>query len=234
MEIRIQKFLSEQGILSRRQAEKAMIGGKIKVNGHVVKELGTRINPETDEVAYLNTVIKPNIDYTYIIFYKPAGYTCTSRVFKGEKNIFELVKTKEKLFPIGRLDRESTGLMILTNDGNLAYHLTHPRFKCDKEYEVTLDKTVKENHLQQFIKGINIELVNYKIKKYKITGDNKVNIILTEGKKRHIRTIFEKYGYKVTTLHRIRIKTQTLRKLRSGEHREMTKLEVTKLNDLST
>ena len=134
---RLNKYLADCGIASRRKAEELILAEKIKVNDKIIKELGTKIDPRKDQVYYQNKLVKPD-NFIYLKLNKPQVYTCTTKTFKGEKNILDLVKIKEKIFPVGRLDKNSQGLIFLTNDGDWAYQLTHPKFQIEKEYQVIL------------------------------------------------------------------------------------------------
>ena len=147
MQIRLQKYLSEQGICSRRQAEKFMLEGKIFVNGEPATVLGTKINPETDKISINNQIIKQRKNLVYIAINKPVG-VITSCFQPGSKTIVELVKLKERIYPVGRLDKDSSGLLLLTNDGVLAHRLSHPRFSHQKEYIVTVKSEVDARSLR--------------------------------------------------------------------------------------
>ncbi len=218
MFIRLNKYLADCGIASRRQAEKLILSGKIKINGQVTKNLNTKIDPQKDEVFYQNKLIKPK-NFIYIMLNKPKGYTCTTKKFKGEKNILDLVKVKEKIFPVGRLDKNSQGLIFLTNDGNWAYQITHPKFQIEKEYIVKTTKTINIQHLEQMKKGVRDQKQLLKIKKYKINNTTSVNLTLTQGQKREIRRLFEHFKYPLKQLKRIRIDKWELGNLSEGHWR---------------
>jgi pseudouridine synthase len=228
MKIRLNKYIADTGYCSRRQADEKIGKGKVKINGRVADELGTRVDPEEDSVAvegdmidYPSTPVIPrgrpgSGRKIYIMLNKPTGYVCTTRRFKGEKNVLDLVETKHRIYPVGRLDKESEGLMVLTNDGELTNKLTHPKFEHEKEYEVDLEKEFNKKDLQKIKKGLVFEGELLSVKNVKLASARKLYIILTQGKKRHLRRIFSKLGYNVIGLKRIRIGKLELGKLRKG------------------
>ena len=229
--MRIQKFLSQQGILSRRHAEKALISGQIKVNNKTVTTLGIQIDPEKDIIKYNNKIIKSGKnDYIYIALNKPIDVVCTAKKFKGEKNIFDLVTTTTKLFPVGRLDKNSSGLILLTNDGDVANEIAHPKYFCEKEYVIKVHRPLTDNILKNFIKGAVVEGVKYRIIKFKLQNKYTVNVVLKEGKKRHLRKLFNHANYNILKLERIRIKNLKLGKLPLGKYRNLTTQEIDDLH----
>ena len=231
MKIVLQKYIAESGYSSRRQAEDMIRRGKVKVNKKTA-ELGMRVN-ESDEIIVEDKKLKPVVKKIYIVLNKPIGYTCTNRKFKDEKNIFELVDVKERLFAAGRLDKNSRGLVILTNDGGLAEQLTHPRFEHEKEYLIKLkveNKKLKvEEIIKSFKKGMDIgENETGKVKNVEFLGDKKFKIILTEGKKRQIRRMFKVLGLEVSDLIRVRVGSIGLGNLQTGKWRYLKKDETIK------
>ncbi len=230
MKMVLQKFIARSGYCSRRKAESFIVNGKVVVNGEIAY-LGMRVD-ENDEVTICGKKLEPENKKIYIILNKPIGYICTSRRFKGEKNIFDLVKVKERLFVVGRLDKNSRGLVFLTNDGDLAQKMTHPKYEHEKEYEVQLSIS----NLQSLINGIIKKLKNgidigegdgiVKVKDIKYLKDGKFKIVLTEGKKRQIRRMFKSLGFEVEDLLRIRIGNLKLGKLKKGEWIYVEKEEI--------
>jgi pseudouridine synthase len=216
MLIRLNKYLADCGIASRRKAEELILAGQIKVNVKVIKDLSTKIDPEKDQVYYQNKPVKPQI-FIYIVLNKPQGYTCTTKKFKGEKNILDLVKIKEKIFPVGRLDKESQGLIFLTNDGDWAHKLTHPKFEIEKEYQIKTNKPIKREDLNKMKKGLLDEGDCLRIKNYKINSPTSTNLILTQGHKREIRRLFTHFKYQIKQLKRIRIDKWQLGDLAEGQ-----------------
>ena len=229
MKIVLQKYIAESGFCSRRRAEELIRQKKVKVNNEIA-ELGTRVS-EKDEVVIAGKEIKLIKKKIYIILNKPAGYTCTNRKFKGEKNIFELVDVKERLYTVGRLDKNSHGLVLLTNDGDLTEQLTHPRFEHEKEYLVKLkvksEKFKVEEIIKSFRKGVDIgENEIGKAKNVEYLGDDKFRIILTEGKKRQIKRMFGALNLEVADLKRIRISSVKLGNLKRGKWIYLEKNEI--------
>lgn len=227
MQVRIQKYLSESGICSRRKAEEYLEQGLIKVNGKVLKELGTKIDPEHDKVELESELVQQLKNRTYIILNKPVGYVTTCATFK-EKNILELIKTKEHIFPVGRLDKDTTGLILLTNDGPVAYRLTHPKFYHEKEYLVAVDN-ITNSQIEKLQQGVKLDQKQTKPTVIKRISKNEITIILTEGRFHHIKRICKKVGCNVLKLQRIRIENLTLKGLMIGEYRKLTQPEINEL-----
>jgi pseudouridine synthase len=207
MSIVLQKFIADSGHCSRREAERLIREGKVRINNKTA-ELGMRANPR-DKVFIGKKRIFTKRENIYIVLNKPEGYVCTNRNFEDEKNIFSLIALKERLFTVGRLDKNSRGLVFLTNDGALAERLSHPRYGHEKEYEVKVKKEDlnEEEIIRKFRKGVDIgEGDGYvRAKAINYLGDNKFRIILTEGKKRQIRRMFRACACEVVDLVRTRI-----------------------------
>lgn len=227
MPIPLTKFISQSGHCSRRKAEELIRAGKVNVNNKTA-ELGQRVN-EKDIIKINNKLITTNKEKTYIILNKPRDYTCTTRKFKNEQNIFKLLPDEYKnLHIVGRLDKNSRGLILLTNDGDLSFKITHPKFEHEKKYEIKLkveSKKLKEkeNIILHFKNGINIGNGDglVKAKDIKKLSTNKFEITLTEGKKRQIRRMFEVINLKVSDLKRISIGKINLGDLKEGEWKEI-------------
>ncbi len=224
MQLRLQKYLSEQGICSRRQAEKLIVEGKIFVNGEPQTVLGTKIDPETDKVSVNNVVIKQRSNLIYIAINKPVGIV-TSCHQPDSKTIVELLNIKERVYPVGRLDKESSGLLLMTNDGILAYRLSHPKFKHEKEYVVSLEKRIPEGALDKLRRGMTIDGFKTQPAKVVKIGEHRFRIILTEGRNRQIRKMCTKIENEVVKLKRIRIENIELGSLKPGEWRTLTNAE---------
>ena len=231
MKIRINKFIAQSGIASRRKADELVSSGHIFVNGKKIIELGTKINPQIDKISLDD---KP-ISYSPKIYYlvnKPIGYTSTTDDKFAKKLVTELVPNDIPVFPVGRLDKNSRGLMILTNDGELANKITHPRYGHEKEYIVTCEvHAQKINHIiRKFEQGFEVEFERFRpvqIKNIKFTNKIlKLNIVLKEGKKRQIRRMCEAVGWKVLDLCRIRIGKILLGNLKSGGNKKISKKEI--------
>ena len=227
MEIRIQKYLSEAGICSRRKAEEYLQKGLIKINNKTITTLGTKIDPNKDKVQLKNKLIQTLKNRTYILLNKPKGYVTTCATDK-EKPILKLIRTKTKIYPVGRLDKDTTGLILLTNDGPITYRLTHPKFHHEKEYLVTVNR-ITNKQLDKLRKGAKLDKTKTKPTKIKRISATEFKLILTEGKYHHIKRICNKVGSKVIDLKRIRIENLTLKDLKLGQSRKLTKEEIKQL-----
>ncbi len=240
MQIKLQKYLRDSLGLSRRKADDLIDKGQVTVNAKKA-ELGQSIDTSTDTVLYKK---KPIPDKTttkklqYLLFNKPTGFI-TSRFDPHDANTIYTILPKEfeTLFPVGRLDRDTEGLLILTNDGELAYKLTHPKFLVDKEYYVEIDGALKPTEKTKIEKGLKTELITSapcKITVVKaLKSSTKLNIIIHEGQKREIRKIFKTFGYHVTSLKRIRVSTLLLGELAIKKWRALTPVEVKSLKSQS-
>lgn len=227
----LQKFIARSGFCSRRKAEELIKQGKVFVNGKVATA-GARAGEE-DEVKIGGEKIGLPKEKIYIKMNKPVGYTCTTRRFKGEKNIFSLIGRKERLFVAGRLDKDSRGLILLTNDGDLTQRITHPSFGHKKNYLVELESSAinPEAIIKRFKVGIDIgEGDGLSVAKgVKYLGDKKFEITLGEGKKRQIRRMFGVLGLRVKDLVRVSIGTLELGDLPEGRWRPLRKKEIEEL-----
>jgi len=216
--MRLQKFLSRAGICSRREGEKHIVAGLVKVNGVVVTELGTKIDPQTDRVEFDAKPIMITPDPVYIALNKPCGFVTSCRQ-AGDKIVLDLVDINKRVYPIGRLDKDSSGLLILTNDGALHHRLAHPSFDHEKEYQVALAKPLPDGALKNIEKGL--PMMGSKTRPAKI---NKISpkifrIVLKEGKNRQIRRMVRKVGGQLEALQRIRISNIKLGNLAEGKWR---------------
>lgn len=225
MKIKLQKYIADSGYSSRRKAEELIKEKKVQVNGKLAL-LGMRVDDQ-DTIVIGGKRIKPSQkDKTYILLNKPKGYTCTNR--EEDKNIFSLVDRKERLFIVGRLDKNSRGLVILTNDGDFAYKMTHPSFACEKEYRVELSKGIGRETIKTLKAGVDIgEKRKARMKEIEKIGKNRYKIIMTEGMNREIRRMFEVFGKTVTDLQRVRIDQYRLGQLKEGSWKEAQLLHLT-------
>ena len=229
MMIRLQKYMADMGIASRRRSEEFIKKGKVFVNGEKAI-IGMKVDPDSDEVKVFGKKLQVKSAHKVVyMFNKPKGVTSTTRHFKGEKNILSYFPSKYRLYPAGRLDKESRGLMIVTNDGDLANKLMHPSFKSEKEYIVTLDRDIDELSLRRLRKGIKYEGIQYKTISARDLGKKKLRIVLGEGKKRHIRMMLRACKYKVRDLYRKRINELEMGKLAPGARKLLTDNEIEKL-----
>lgn len=247
--MRLSKFLAEAGVASRRKAEEIILEGRVKVNGDIINELGIKIDPEKDKVTVDAKSVNAKTEKVYYLLNKPAGYTTTVKDPHAEHTVMELLPENPRVFPVGRLDKGTTGLLIMTNDGELAYRLTHPKFDKEKEYLVSCASKLTLENIRKLEDGVPMDgrqTKPAKIRQIHLGGaDNKntlevsekekafkYSIVLKEGKKRQIRRMFEHIGHPVLELKRIRIDDITLADLREGEWRRLEHFEVDKLFDL--
>ena len=231
-EVRLQKYLANCGIASRRKAEELIVNGKISINGKVVTELGTRINPSVDKVLYNGKEVRLEDEHVYILLNKPIGYVTTAKEQFGRDSVMDLVKVKERVVPVGRLDMYTSGALILTNDGDFVYQLTHPKHEVEKTYTVTIKGIVKNEEVEKLRKGVKIEDYITKEAKVKILKTDKeknqsrLEITIHEGKNRQIRKMCEAIGHKVLALHRSKIAGIGVKELGLGKWRYLSKEEV--------
>ncbi|MDO5027075.1 MAG: pseudouridine synthase [Tissierellia bacterium] len=230
--MRINKYIARSGLCSRRKADQLILDGKIKVNGEVLKELGYQVKND-DLVYFEDQVLKPVKEKIYYILNKPVGFVCTNEDRFAEKTIFDLIKSKEKLFSIGRLDADSRGLIIITNDGDLYNRIMHPRRQVFKEYEISLDKDFNLDDKKLIEEGVDIGDYITSRSYIKLgSKKNKLTIKISEGKNRQIRRMFDKFSYKVLDLNRIAIEDLKLENLKLGQYRELTEDEIDYLYSL--
>lgn len=234
-EIRLQKYIADCGITSRRKAEELIKQGKIKVNGQIVYELGTKINPQKDIVLYQNEKIKQKQKNVYILLNKPIGYVTTVKDQFERPSVLDLVKVKQRVVPVGRLDMYTSGALILTNDGDFVYQVTHPKHEIDKTYTVTIKGIVTEQDVELLKKGVKIEEYTTKPAKVKILktdlekNSSRLEITIHEGKNRQIRKMCETVGYPVLALHRSKISGIGVKDLPLGKWRFLSKQEVERI-----
>lgn len=224
--VRLNKYLAHKGIASRREADRLIADGLISVNGKIVKEMGAKVDDEKDKVTVNNKVMERKERLIYIMLNKPAGYVSSAKATQIEKNtVMDLVRVKERVYPVGRLDKNTTGLLILTNDGTITFKLTHPSSECEKEYEVTVDGIITNGIIDKLEKGVKLWGEKTKPARVQKIGSRKMRIILTEGKNRQVRRICQKVGLAVIALKRIRIKKLGLGDLPLGKWRFLTERE---------
>ncbi len=235
MEERLQKYLANAGIASRRKCEELIIQGKIKVNGKIVTELGTKINPEKDIIEYENKQITNNKKNVYILLNKPIGYVTTVEDQFNRDTVLDLIKIKERIVPVGRLDMYTSGALLLSNDGDFIYKITHPKHEVEKTYTVTIKGIIKQEEVEQLKNGVKIEDYITRPARVKIlkTDEEKdisrLEIIIHEGKNRQVRKMCEAIGKKVLALHRSKIQNISVKDLKLGEWRYLTQKEILNL-----
>lgn len=212
MEIRLQKYMADLGVASRRKCEEYILEGKVKVNGKIVDTLGTKVDEEKDEVEFLGKVLKnKNENKTYILLNKPIDYVTTVKDQFDRKTVLDLVKTNKRLVPVGRLDMYTSGALILTDDGDFVYKVTHPKHNINKTYVVTLKGEVSNEEIEKLSNGIEIEdyiTSDAKVKKINYNEEKnqtRLSITIHEGKNRQVRKMCEAISKKVLALHRSKI-----------------------------
>jgi 23S rRNA pseudouridine2605 synthase/23S rRNA pseudouridine2604 synthase len=222
--VRLQKFLSAAGYCSRRRGELYIQEGKIKVNGVVVTELGTRVDPEKDSIEADGRLLSCKPPLLYLALNKPRGYI-TSCNQKNEKLVVDLIDISERVYPIGRLDRDSTGLLLLTNDGEIHHRLLHPSFDHEKEYDVTVARSISDDDLKTMADGMVIMGEKTRPAVVRRLSQKRFRIQLKEGKNRQIRRMVRKLGNHVIRLKRISFSGIRLGDLAEGAWRHLTERE---------
>lgn len=231
--IRLQLYLARCGIASRRKCGAIVTQGKVKVNDVVINEPFFKIDPSRDNVTYLDVEVKPPL-YSFYKMYKPVGYVTTMSDERGRKSIANLIPPElGRLFPVGRLDKDSEGLIILTNYGEAANRMTHPRYQFMKVYNVRLDHAPLEEHLREMSMGVELDDGKTIPAMYEQSrpGSTNVRVIIMEGRKRQIRRVFELYGYKVVRLKRTSMGPIHLGRMSSGQVVRFSMKEVIELLD---
>lgn len=230
---RLQKVISNSGYTSRRKAEELILKGLVKVNNKVVYELGTKVNPS--DLIEVNGYIIKNENKVYYLLNKPRGVITSTSDDKGRKTVVDLINTNIRVYPVGRLDYDTTGAIILTNDGELANLIMHPKSQIDKVYIAKIDGLIGKKQLQMlekgvFIDGIKTSKAKARIKNYdKKTDTSIVELTIHEGRNHQVKKMFESLGYKVLKLKRERIAFLDVNDLKSGEYRILNPKEVKKL-----
>ncbi len=226
--VRLQKFLSEAGACSRRRGEAHILAGDVTVNGQTVKTLGTKVDPESDTVHLLGTPVVKTNRQVYVMLNKPEGVVSSCR-HRGEPVVTDLVDLPQRLFPVGRLDKESSGLLLLTNDGRIHHRLSHPSFDHEKEYDVTVSRPLSDGDLSAMRNGMPLSGSKTRPARVRRMGDRRFRIVLKEGRNRQIRRMVKKLDNRVTRLHRIRVVDLTLGRLKKRAWRHLTAAETRQL-----
>jgi pseudouridine synthase len=223
---RLQKYLASAGVGSRRHCEDLIAAGRVRVNGRPAR-VGQSVTPGKDRVEYRGREVKPETERVVVAVNKPAGYL--SACFRGKEEgwlVTELVDLPFRLYPVGRLDRDSEGLLLLTNDGQLALELTHPRYGKEKEYEVELDQPAGPDLCRRLQKSVQLSDGPARAVRATEVGPNRLSVVLAEGRKRQLRRMFEALGCRVVRLKRVRIAGLRLGDLPSGKWRRLSEQEV--------
>lgn len=232
-EIRLQKYMADAGIASRRKCEQYILEGKVEVNNNTVTELGTKINPNKDIVKFNGKEVKITQQNIYILLNKPIGYVTTVKDQFSRQTVLDLVKgVNQRVVPVGRLDMYTSGALILTNDGDFVYKVTHPKHEIEKTYVATIRGIIDSNAIEKLKKGVEIEDYTTKPAKVKILKTDveknisRVEIVIHEGKNREVRKMCEAVGYKVIALHRSKIGNLDVKDLKIGQWRYLSKDEI--------
>jgi 23S rRNA pseudouridine2605 synthase len=232
--MRLNRFLAASGLGSRRACEALIKEGKVSINGHFIRDLATVVDPG-DEVRVAGKPPLRPVAPAYILLHKPKGVVCTRSDERGRQTIFDLVPAHfGRLFHVGRLDKESEGLILLTNDGALTQRLTHPAHEVEKEYEVLLDRPFEAQQISKLLRGFVIEGGRARMERVQIVAPLVVKVVLRQGIKRQIRLMFLKLGYEVKRLIRTQIGGLEIGTLRPGEWRALLKREVALLKGEDT
>ncbi|MBN1687722.1 MAG: rRNA pseudouridine synthase [Candidatus Omnitrophica bacterium] len=242
--MRIAKALALAGIDSRRKCERHITNGAVVVNGEVVRDLGRQVNPEEDSIAFRGRILyfeKP----VYYVLFKPAGYTTTAHDIHADKTVYELLPrrlikgsrqpkpSRTRVFPVGRLDKYSTGLLLFTNDGETANRLMHPRYGISKWYQVKLDRPFDPRDGKRLLQGVSLKEGLAKIEKFHPLSKRVMRVLLREGKNREIRRIFGRLNYEVLDLCRMSFGPLTLGGLSLGQGRFLNSNEIKELRKVS-
>ena len=234
--IRLQKYMSECGVASRRKSEELILKGEVFVNGIKVTELGTKVN-QGDEIVVSGKVLKKE-DKEYYLLYKPEGVVSTVKDEKNRTTVIDLIESKNKLFPVGRLDYDTTGVLLITNDGELANELSHPKNEIERVYEVKINGIIKIEEVKKLENGIIVDGEKTKRCKIKLKKQDKRNkksylvVTLEEGKNHEVKNLFSYFGYEVVKLKRIRYAFLNLENLKMGEYRSLSVKEIKTLYSL--
>ena len=229
--IRLQKVLADRGVASRRKAEDLITAGRVRVNGELVRTLGTKVDP--DARIDVDGEVTRALAVRHVALYKPVGVVSTARDERGRRTVVDLVSGPERLYPVGRLDADSEGLLLLTNDGEWANHVLHPRYEHEREYEVSVSGEITTVALEQLRRGVRLEegvarAVSVRLGRRSGRGGT-LHMVLRTGWKRQVRRMCSAVGLRVTRLVRVRIGSLQLGRLRPGQWRELRRHEVEEL-----
>lgn len=234
---RLQKVIANSGYTSRRKAEELILDGKVLVNGNVVKELGVKVS-SNDSIVVEGKNLNTNTRKVYYLLNKPRGVISSVKDEAGRKTVVEFIKTEERIYPVGRLDYDTTGLIILTNDGELANKLMHPKNGVEKTYIAKLEGVIDIDAIKKLKRGVVVEgrkvnIVKFKIKKKDIVKETTlIEVTIVEGRNHIVKKLFKELGYEVQKLTRVSLDFLTIDGLKSGEYRELSLKEVKKLYSL--
>ena len=233
---RLQKVIANSGYTSRRKAEDLITAGKVKVNDKIVTELGTKVTSK--DIIYVEGKLIQREEKVYYVLYKPEGYVSTTSDEFGRKTVLDLVPNSKRIYPVGRLDYDTSGVLLLTNDGDFTNQMTRPKNHVEKEYHVKLEGLLRKEESTLICRGIKLDTYKTKKAKIKDVKYNKKNlttlatITITDGKYHQVKKMFEFTGHKVLKLKRVRFGAITLENMRIGEHRLLKPYELKQLKNL--
>ncbi len=242
-EVRLQKYMADCGVASRRKCEELILQGHVCVNGEKILQLGKKISPDKDEVYYKGKLLKPSSKKVYILLNKPIGYVTTVKDQFKRNTVLDLINIKERIVPAGRLDMYTSGALLLSNDGDFIYHVTHPKHETEKTYNVTLKGIISDEDIEKLTNGVDIDdngivytTLPAKVRILKI--DNKKNISrieikIHEGKNRQVRKMCKTISKKVLALHRSKIGFLSVNNLKLGEWRYLSEKEVKSIENFN-
>ncbi len=234
MSCRLQKYLADAQVASRRKAEEIILSGRVSVNGDIVTQLGTKVE-DGDTVCVDGKEVRPVQKNIYIMLHKPEGYVTTAKEQFGRPAVLDLVDCGCRIYPVGRLDYDTSGLLLLTNDGELTYRLTHPKHNVEKTYIAQVEGTPSDEEMQRFRKGLEIDdyiTAPAKIKILKKAALTTLKIVIHEGKNRQVRKMCDAIGHKVRRLKRVATGKLSLGDLEKGKYRQLTEEEIDYLKTL--
>ena len=225
-DVRLQVYLARSGIGSRRACERLIEEGRVMVNGQTIRRHGVKVG-QGDRVQVDGKQIRPTSRKVYVALHKPPGYVCSNSDPEGRPPAVELLRPRYpmRIFPVGRLDINSSGLILFTNDGDFAERVAHPSYEVEKEYEVQTRKPVPDDFLERCLAGVRVGEETYRFVGYKRTGGRSLRVRLVEGKNRELRTVFDEHGYGTKRVHRIRVGPVELGNLARGRFRPLTATE---------
>lgn len=228
--MRINQYLAKCGVDSRRKCEELVKNQKVTVNGEIITDLSFRVDPQKHKVEVNAKPVSPEADLVYYVLNKPKGIVSAVKSLRDSTTVVSLIPDENRIFPVGRLDKETEGLIFVTNDGDFAYMMTHPKFEKEKEYEALVRGRLETKDFEKLKKGVDLEgkpASAAKVRLLRMSGGNSlVSITLTEGRNRQVRKMFERIGHKVLELKRVREGCVTLGELKPGEYRKLTNKEV--------
>lgn len=223
---RLQKFIASSGVTSRRHAESLMTAGRVKVNGKKVTKLGTSIDPQVDHVTIDGIAVQPVASFRYLALYKPKGVVCTRARHPSERTVYDLLPNARDLVIAGRLDKDSEGLVLLSNDGELTNRLTHPRYEHEKEYEVHTIKPLSQEAITKLTSGIRLDEGKAVVDRLTVVQPGTYRIVIHQGWKRQIRRMISAVHNDVSRLVRVRLQALTLGTLKVGAWRKVERADI--------